>query len=228
MTIEHKRVSFDVQDVGEEGMITGYGSVFGIVDGGNDVVMPGAFKKSLAARGGKPIPMLWNHIDSFPIGKWTEITEDERGLKLTGRFTMKSTKAQEIHALAMDGVISGLSIGYRAIDAETNETTGIRKLKELDLWEVSAVTFPMLEAAQIDDVKSSVGIEEFLSMSDRGQERTLTKRDARQLSRSAAIALMRDGIPALQAKRDAGEETAAHLMLKSILHEIRAVKGVQE
>ena len=231
MTIEHKRVSFDVQDVGEEGTITGYGSVFGIVDHGSDVVLPGAFKKSLAARGGKPVPMLWNHIDSFPIGKWTDIAEDERGLKLTGRFTMKSPKAQEIHALAMDGVISGLSIGYKTIDAEIDETTGVRRLKELDLWEVSAVTFPMLEDAQIDSVKSddrSVGIEEFLSMSDREQERILTKRDARQLSRSAAIALMRDGIPALHAKRDAGEETAAHLMLKSILHEIRAVKGVKK
>ena len=231
MKMEHKRVSFDVQDVDESGAITGYGSVFGVVDGGGDVVMPGAFKKSLAARGDKPIPILWNHFDSFPVGKWTQIEEDERGLKLSGRFTMKSAKAQEIHALAMDSVISGLSIGYRTIDAEKSETTGVRRLKELDLWEVSIVTFPMLEDAQIESVKNddrSIGLEDFLSLTDREQERILTKRDARQLSRSAAIALMRDGIPALKAKRDAGEETAAHRMLSSILNDIRAFKGVQE
>ena len=183
------------------------------------------------ATGGKPIPMLWNHIDSFPIGKWTEVSEDERGLKLTGKFTMASTKAQEIHALAKDQVISGLSIGYKTKNAEVDESTGIRRLKELDLWEVSVVTFPMLDIAQIDTVKSdegSIGLEEFLSMTDREQERVLTKRDARQLSRSAAISLMRDGIPALKAKRDAGEETAAHRMLDSILNDIRAFKGVQK
>ena len=229
--MEHKQVDFQVSDVSDEGTITGYGSVFGALDAGNDIVLPGAFKKSLAARGGKPIPMLWNHIDSFPIGKWTEVSEDERGLKLTGKFTMASTKAQEIHALAKDQVISGLSIGYKTKNAEVDESTGIRRLKELDLWEVSVVNFPMLDIAQIDTVKSdegSIGLEEFLSMTDREQERVLTKRDARQLSRSAAISLMRDGIPALKAKRDAGEETAAHRMLDSILNDIRAFKGVQK
>ena len=229
--MEHKQVDFQVSDVSDEGTITGYGSVFGALDAGNDIVLPGAFKKSLAARGGKPIPMLWNHIDSFPIGKWTEVSEDERGLKLTGKFTMASTKAQEIHALAKDQVISGLSIGYKTKNADVDESTGIRRLKELDLWEVSVVTFPMLDIAQIDTVKSdegSIGLEEFLSMTDREQERVLTKRDARQLSRSAAISLMRDGIPALKAKRDAGEETAAHRMLDSILNDIRAFKGVQK
>ena len=168
--MEHKQVDFQVSDVSDEGTITGYGSVFGALDAGNDIVLPGAFKKSLAARGGKPIPMLWNHIDSFPIGKWTEVSEDERGLKLTGKFTMASTKAQEIHALAKDQVISGLSIGYKTKNAEVDESTGIRRLKELDLWEVSVVTFPMLDIAQINTVKSdegSIGLEEFLSMTDR-------------------------------------------------------------
>lgn len=229
--MEHKQVDFQVSDVSDEGTITGYGSVFGALDSGNDIVLPGAFKKSLAARGGKPIPMLWNHIDSFPIGKWTEVSEDERGLKLTGKFTMASTKAQEIHALAKDQVISGLSIGYKTKNAEVDKSSGIRRLKELDLWEVSIVTFPMLDIAQIETIKSdegSIGLEEFLSMTDREQERVLTKRDARQLSRSAAISLMRDGIPALKAKRDAGEETAAHRMLDSILNDIRAFKGVQK
>lgn len=229
--MEHKQFDFQVSNVSDEGTITGYGSVFGALDAGNDIVLPGAFKKSLAARGSKPIPMLWNHFESFPIGKWTEVSEDERGLKLTGRFTLASPKAQEIHALAKDEVISGLSIGYKTKSAEVDESTGIRRLKELDLWEVSVVTFPMLDLAQIDTVKSdegSIGIEEFLSLTDREQERVLTKRDARQLSRSAAIALMRDGIPALKAKRDAGDETAAHRMLDSILNDIRAFKGVQK
>ena len=227
--MEHKQIDFQVSDVSDEGTITGYGSVFGALDQGNDIVMPGAFSKSLAARGNKPIPMLWNHYDSFPIGKWTDVSEDDRGLKLTGRFTLASQKAQEIHALAKDEVISGLSIGYRTKQAETDETTGVRRLKELELWEVSVVTFPMLVDAQIDTVKSdgSIGLDEFLALSDREQERILTKRDARQLSRSAAIALMRDGIPAMQAKRDAGEATAAQRMLSSVLNDIRAFKGVQ-
>ncbi len=231
MTMERKQFAFDVEDVSDEGTITGYGSLFGDLDSGGDIVMPNAFGKNLKARAGKTIPMLWNHIDSFPIGKWTSVEEDERGLKLTGKFTMASPKAQEIHALVKDEVISGLSIGYITKDAERDAKTGIRRLKELDLREVSVVTFPMLETAQIDTVKSeegSIGVEEFLSLSDREQERVLTKRDARQLSRSAAIALMRDGIPALQAKRDAGEMTAAHRMAHALLNDIRAFKGVQK
>lgn len=227
--LEQKRVVFDIDSISDEGAVVGYASIFGNVDGGGDVVLPGAFKKSLSARGSKPVKMLWNHFESFPIGKWTVLEEDTKGLRVEGRFTMASPKAQEIYALTKDGVIDAMSIGYRTVAAETDETTGIRRLKELDLWEVSLVTFPMNTEAMVEGVKGEgLSIDRLREMTERDIEAVLTgKRDAGRLSRTAAHLLMKGGLPAIHAKRDAGDEAAAQRMLERILHEIRAAKGVQ-
>lgn len=139
-----------------KGTIEGYGSVFGLVDRGGDIVMPGAFAKSLAdwsTKGALP-PMLWQHDPYQPIGIWTEASEDEKGLRLKGQLIMDVPAAATARALIAAGAVKGLSIGYKTRDYEIDRETGVRRLKQVDLWEISPVTFAMLPEAQIDSVKS--------------------------------------------------------------------------
>ncbi len=134
----------------DEAGIEGYASVFGITDQGGDVVMPGAYAeglKRLAAAGGK-VRMLWQHDPACPIGIWEEIREDDRGLWVKGRLLTEVAQAREAAALIRAGAIDGLSIGYRTISAE-RDSKGRRCLTEVDLWEVSLVTFPMLPDAKV-------------------------------------------------------------------------------
>jgi HK97 family phage prohead protease len=221
--LEHKRVSMIVDDVAEDGTIRGYGSVFGNVDLGGDIVAPGAFKRSIKARKSKPVPMLWNHNPEHPIGKWTILEEDERGLKLEGRMTPGVAKGAEVLAMVRDGVIDGLSIGFQTVKAERDETTGVRTLKEVDLWEVSLVTFPMNTEATVQGVKA-MSIEEARDITERDWEDILTgKRDAVRLSRTTAQALMKGGIPAIRATRDAGKD-AVHLVAAAIKSELVSMR----
>lgn len=142
---------FEVKQLDETGVITGYGSVFGVEDWYQDIVMPGAFDKSLAER--RPL-MLWQHDSRQPIGVWNVAREDRKGLYLEGRFVLETQAGREAHALTKAGALDGLSIGYETLRYEYDEKTGVRKLLEVDLWEVSPVSFPANEAARIQAVKS--------------------------------------------------------------------------
>ncbi len=131
-------------------VIEGYASFFGLADQGNDVVQKGAYARSLkrlAERGGR-VKMLWQHDPAQPIGVWDEVREDERGLYVKGRILVDVEKGREAVALIAAGAIDGLSIGYRTISAE-KDGKGRRLLGELELWEVSLVTFPMLPEARV-------------------------------------------------------------------------------
>jgi HK97 family phage prohead protease len=145
------------EDDSKAGTIEGYGSVFNLMDRGGDIMLPGAFKSSISEwrKKKQPVPMLWQHDSSEPIGVWTDLIEDEHGLKLKGELVLEIPKAQEARALIKSKALSGLSIGYRTKDAEVDRNTGVRKLKKVELWEVSLVTFPMLPEAQISGVKNS-------------------------------------------------------------------------
>lgn len=135
---------------GQAGTIDGYASVFNIMDRGGDIVLPGAFKATLAdwrKRKAQP-PMLWYHDPSCPIGVWTELEEDEKGLRVKGEFIADIPQAAIVRAAMRAGAVKGLSIGYRSLDDEIDRTTGARRLKKVDLWEISPVTFPMLPEAQ--------------------------------------------------------------------------------
>lgn len=140
--------SSDIETNGSE--IEGYASLFGIADKGGDIVMPGAYRASLERlrSAGGSVKMLWQHDPAQPIGVWDEIREDDRGLYVKGRLLTEITRGQEAAALLQAGVIDGLSIGYKTVVAERGEN-GRRHLKELELWEVSLVTFPMLPEARI-------------------------------------------------------------------------------
>lgn len=196
MNLERKWVKFTDQAVTDEGTIEGYGAIFGNVDQGGDVIHPGAFQASLKANEGQPLKMLWQHWD--PIGAWTSASEDDRGLKVKGTALIGSVQqAREAHALAKAGVVDGLSIGYMPKLAE-RDRSGVRHIKEADLYEVSLVTFPMNPQARIARVKSG-------SIDIRALEEAL--RDA-GLSRREAKALLAEGAAGL-GLRDADDLGAA-------------------
>ena len=150
---EKKFQLLDLKEVSEEGVFEGYASKFGDRDQGGDTVMKGAFKNSLSQRKAKGVKMLWQHDPSHPIGVWDEIKEDATGLLVRGRLLTTVQKAKETYELMKAGVIDGLSIGYRTIKSLRDDATGFRQLKEVDLWEISLVTFPMLTSATVTSVK---------------------------------------------------------------------------
>ncbi len=128
--------------------IAGYASLFDVADQNGDVVAPGAFAASLRrlAGEGRSVKLLWQHDPAQPIGVWERVEEDRLGLSVRGRLLTEVAKGAEAAALLSAGAVDGLSIGYRTIRAE--KTAGGRRLVELDLWEVSLVTFPMLPSAR--------------------------------------------------------------------------------
>lgn len=136
--------------VADGSRISGYASLFGATDQGGDVVLPGAYGASLAAlkaRGGA-VKMLWQHDPAQPIGVWDEVREDDRGLWVSGRLLPEVAKGREAAALIAAGAVDGLSIGYRTKRA-SKDAEGRRLLAEVELWEVSLVTFPMLAQARV-------------------------------------------------------------------------------
>lgn len=151
---------FQVKDATKDGFIAGYGSIFGVPDLGGDVVAPGAFSRSLAS-GEMPL-MLWQHDPSRPIGRWVKAREDERGLYLEGNLNTEVQDGREALAMINHGDISGLSIGFKIAESDFDRASGTRVLRELDLWEVSLVSFPMNRNAQVSEpriFKSEVDLE---------------------------------------------------------------------
>jgi len=150
---EVKFAPCDLKSVEADGTFAGYASVFGEVDLGNDLVMPGAFRDSLAARGSQGVKLLFQHDPNEPIGVWLDLHEDERGLYARGRLMPEVTRAREVLSLMRAGALDGLSIGFRTVQGRTDPRTGVRRLDKIDLWEISVVTFPMLPEARVSAVK---------------------------------------------------------------------------
>lgn len=149
--LEHKFCRGDaVLTVTDGTVVEGYASLFGKTDQGGDVVQKGAYGASLSALAakGRRVKMLWQHDPAQPIGVWDEVREDTQGLYVKGRILTEVEKGREAAALIAAGAIDGLSIGYRTKKAE-KDTGGRRLLAELELWEVSLVTFPMLPEARV-------------------------------------------------------------------------------
>jgi len=159
--LSHKNVELDIKELNNEGEFEGYASKFGIVDQGGDVVEPGAFSKTLAeheTRGSMP-KMLWQHNPNKPIGVFTNMKEDDTGLYVKGKILTEVPDGAATLALLRNNAIDGMSIGYRTVDADyqrRGDGSQVRRLKELALWEVSVVTFPMQMEAQVTGVKSDL------------------------------------------------------------------------
>ena len=147
MNLEHKFCALGTEVTVTDGtVISGYASLFGKSDQGGDTVEKGAYGASLAK--GRGVKMLWQHDPTQPIGVWDEVREDATGLWVKGRLLTDVAKGREAASLIAAKAIDGLSIGYRTVKARKDDKGG-RFLSELELWEVSLVTFPMLPDARV-------------------------------------------------------------------------------
>ncbi len=194
--LEIKLALADMRAVGEDGVVEGYASVFGNADTGGDSVAPGAFKNSLGLRPADQVRMLWQHDPDEPIGVWEHIAEDARGLFVRGRLLGDVARGREVRSLLRAGAVDGLSIGFRTVRARMDEHTGIRTLLELDLWEISIVTFPMNDAARVGNVKQISTLRDFESF----------LRDAGGFSRREAKRIAARGFQSADSQRDADQD----------------------
>lgn len=214
------------QDGSDTGTLSGYGAVFGNVDSYGDIIKAGAFAKSLKEWGakGKLPPMLLQHgggmfgggaDDMLPVGKWTSMTENAKGLKVEGQlFAMSTERGQYIYEGLKAGALDGLSIGFVTRNSEEEIVDGqrYRILTEIDLWELSIVTFPANEKARVSDVKHQLrDIED--SLRDAGLSRADCRTAISVLRRNG---LLRDAGGPENAPRDAvapeNEREAAELL----------------
>lgn len=197
---------FTTKAEGDVIRIEGYGSTFGNVDQGGDVVQRGAFVKSLESRMPK---MFWQHDAKQIPGVWEKAAEDTKGLYLDGYF-LNTTLGRDVAEQAKHGAIDSMSIGYGVKKAEFSADKKTRMLKELNLFEVSLVTFPMNELATITAVKSLPEtvreFEEFL-------------RDA-GYSKAEATAIASRGFKQVDAQRDADADAIIQ-SLNSLLTKIK-------
>ncbi|HEY2069823.1 MAG TPA: HK97 family phage prohead protease [Rhizomicrobium sp.] len=153
----HLQAPAHLEALGRDGF-EGYASLFGVADSSGDVVQPGAFRQSLKLRGPRRVRMLYQHFAHEPIGVWDAIAEDSTGLYVKGRVT-DIERGREVLALVRDGALDGLSIGFRTKRARREG--GHRLLLEIELWEISVVTFPLLSGSRITGVgmKNAVAAE---------------------------------------------------------------------
>ena len=144
-TLETKFAPLTLTDPAPAGKVQGYAALFDTPDRGGDVIARGAFAASLARA--PSVKLLWQHDPAQPIGVWDAVAEDARGLKVAGRLIAGVRRGREASALLAAGALDGLSIGYRAVRAERRG--GHRHLLEIELWEISLVTFPMMPGARL-------------------------------------------------------------------------------
>lgn len=157
MNIQHITQPLAVKALAEDGFFVGYASVFGNVDSSNEIVEKGAFKRTLArwrAKNAAPA-MLWMHDPTMPIGLWVAMGEDENGLVVQGRLALSTQKGREAYELLKMKALTGLSIGYRVVTSKIDSKRKARILTDVELFEVSLVTFPANDAARIAGVKST-------------------------------------------------------------------------
>lgn len=151
---ERKRLRFalDIKSLSQGGYFAGYASVFDVVDNQRDIIIKGAFRQTLKDRADE-IKLLWQHQQSEPIGIFHALKEDEVGLYVEGQLLLEVMRAKEAYALLKAGAVNGLSIGYSPVQYHIDAETGIRYLSDIELWEISLVTFPANPVANVTVVK---------------------------------------------------------------------------
>lgn len=181
-------LTFDEKSLTRNGEFDGHGSVFNILDLQKDIVLPGAFLDTLERhkKEGTTVKMLWQHDAADPIGTWPKIAEDNMGLKVKGRLELEVRQGKEAYVLLKAKALGGMSIGYVTQESEFDEENRIRRLKKVDLWEVSLVTFPANPAARVNRVKD---------LNIRDLERMLHEKCG--LSRKQAVAVAGHGFKGL-------------------------------
>jgi hypothetical protein len=147
--MQHRDFNLKIKSVGDAGTFTGLGAAYNNTDLGGDVILPGAFARTLSP--GKSFPLLWQHDPTNPIGS-VKITDSREGLKVDGTLLLTDPVAMKAYNLMKAGIVKGLSIGYDVVKESFDGDT--RQLVELRLWELSIVTFPMNELATVSGVKA--------------------------------------------------------------------------
>lgn len=196
----HAGGALEVKELDERGEFEGHGSVFNNEDSYGDVVVPGAFQKSLEEhRSAGTLPaMLWQHDPAQPIGVYSEMKEDAKGLYVKGRLLLETAKGREVHAMLKAKAVRGLSIGFVTRGWEWKDD--VRIVKDVDLWEVSLVTFPANKLAGVGDVKHNGP----LPSTERELEKFL--RDVGKLSKSEAKAAVAGIRASILERRDASDD----------------------
>lgn len=228
--METKDFKFALQELDERGSFKGYASIFGALDSYNDVVEPGAFRKTL--RENRQFPMLWSHDTDQPLGV-IRGEEDEKGLRVEGSFNMDVQKAVEIRSLVKQGAVNGLSIGYETVKEQPDKQTGARRLKEINLWEVSPCVFQACPGALISEVKAlslDQAVASLLRQKDRGE----ALRDEELLRRAAAkinalLGTAEPGTPlgAPGSRGEGGKPDIVHLLDAMRAHYAQARKSIK-
>lgn len=154
----HKSITQDAltKPSQKKGVIVGYASFFNVIDQQRDQIAKGAFTNTLKAwyLSGKFPKMLWQHDLAQPIGVWTHLREDAKGLYAKGRLALGVVKADEAYLLLKEGALEGLSIGFLTRQARQDKERKSRILLDIDLVEISLVTFGSNPQARIQHVKA--------------------------------------------------------------------------
>jgi HK97 family phage prohead protease len=152
----YKDSSITVEPPDEKGFIEGYASVYGVVDHQNERTMPGAFERAL--KNPRRVKLLWQHDFKTPIGRITKMWEDDRGLRFRGKLNIKTDWGRNAYEALLAGDVSANSIGYIEVKGKNaiNDEDGVKDLNELDLMEISTVSFPSNEAATVEEIKSDI------------------------------------------------------------------------
>ena len=212
----------------DNGVFSGYGSMFnGKPDSYGDIILEGAFAETIqkSGRNGNGIAMLWQHNSHEPIGVWTEIVENSKGLKVTGELILEVQKAKEAYALMKKGAVRGLSIGFDYFrdnkgmpiegSFEDDDKKGIRYIKKVNLYEISPVTFPANTRATITNVKS------IIENSQNERELEEAFREELKMSNSTAKYLVSLVKPVLSEKWKKPEQENTKLIeINNLLHNL--------
>ncbi len=179
MDVKHLSCALRVKSLGGDGVFRGYASTFGELDQQNEIVASGAFSRTLLKwrRHGRTPALLWMHDPTQPIGIWQSVTEDKSGLHVEGRLALRTQKGMEAYELLKLGALTGLSIGYRVVSSQIDAKRHARVLTDVDLFEISLVTFPANESARVDDVKGGTR--------GKGTETVVASRAAERLRKAA-------------------------------------------
>ena len=213
MAMQRLDCPFEWKGLGDTGEFSGYASVFGNIDQGGDIVERGAFKEMVKTRDGKTL-ILFQHRSDSPIGK-ADVKEDDHGLKVEGKLILEDPVARRAYTGMKAGTFDAMSFGFDVLPGGSEMTSaGIRRLKELKLWEVSVVTFGMNALARIDSVKAAGQITTIREYED-------FLRDEAGFSHAQAKLLASGGWKSLQSARDGAGDAG----VQTIIDRLMAVPG---
>lgn len=182
--MEYAGSQFEIKELNDSGQIEGLLAGFGNVDHGGDKLLPGCLTKSLAART-SPLPMLLCHDLKRPIGAWKSWDDRADGIYVKGNLTLATRDGQEAYALAKDGALTALSIGWKA-ERAGRDSKGVRNVEEAQLFEGSLVPIGMNPSTRITSIKAIMGARD---IEDLLQEAGLSGRKAKHAASAAWKAL---------------------------------------